>query len=34
MANTHKVSFKLNGKSVDVEVEAREPRRGFPLWDN
>jgi carbon-monoxide dehydrogenase small subunit len=24
MANTHKVSFKLNGKAVDVTVEARE----------
>ena len=24
MANTHKVSFKLNGKSVDGEVEPRE----------
>jgi carbon-monoxide dehydrogenase small subunit len=24
MANTHKVSFNLNGKGVDVEVEARE----------
>jgi len=24
MANTHKVSFKLNGKPVDVTVEARE----------
>ena len=24
MANTHKVSFKLNGKAVDVAVEPRE----------
>jgi carbon-monoxide dehydrogenase small subunit len=24
MANTHKVSFKLNGKPVEVDVEARE----------